>query len=317
MIFKRVSFYIAIIGIISLFFMLKKMRTQPPVPPPMAEPSRSPFKNSVAATGIIEATKENVRIGTSKAGLVQKVFVAVGSNVKVGDPLFQLDDRESRARLETAKSELEVLKRTLETEKVLLADLSDQYERAAKLEKERVSSEEETTRKRFAVEQSKTRIAKIEADIDAAGKQIQQSQTELDVLTIRAPRDGNVLQVNIREGEYASTQTAEPLMILGEVNTLQIRADVDEQNAPLVQPDRQAVAYLKGDTKNPIPLRFVRIEPYVVPKRSLTGDSAERVDTRVLQIIFQMQRPEARVYVGQQVYVYIERDASVDVARKK
>ena len=215
MIFKRVSFYIAIIGIISLFFMLKKMRTQPPVPPPMAEPSRSPFKNSVAATGIIEATKENVRIGTSKAGLVQKVFVAVGSNVKVGDPLFQLDDRESRARLETAKSELEVLKRTLETEKVLLADLSDQYERAAKLEKERVSSEEETTRKRFAVEQSKTRIAKIEADIDAAGKQIQQSQTELDVLTIRAPRDGNVLQVNIREGEYASTQTAEPLMILG------------------------------------------------------------------------------------------------------
>jgi HlyD family secretion protein len=51
----------------------------------------------------------------------------------------------------------------------------------------------------------------------------------------------------------------------------------------------------------------VRIEPFVIPKRSLTGDSAERVDTRVLQIIFELDRPEVPLYVGQQVDVFIER----------
>jgi hypothetical protein len=56
-----------------------------------------------------------------------------------------------------------------------------------------------------------------------------------------------------------------------------------------------------------MPLRFVRIEPYVVPKRSLTGDSLERVDTRVLQIVYAFDRPAFPVYVGQQVDVFIQR----------
>ena len=65
-------------------------------------------------------------------------------------------------------------------------------------------------------------------------------------------------------------------MLLGDTDRLQLRADVDGQNAPLVAANQPAVACLKGDTKTPIPLRFVRIEPCVVPKRSLTGDSTER-----------------------------------------
>ena len=56
-----------------------------------------------------------------------------------------------------------------------------------------------------------------------------------------------------------------------------------------------------------LPLRFVRIERYVIPKKSLTGDSAERVDTRVLQITYELDRASAPLYVGQQVDVFINR----------
>ena len=66
-------------------------------------------------------------------------------------------------------------------------------------------------------------------------------------------------------------------------------------------------AFMKGNTKDPIALKFVRIEPFVVPKKSLTGDSTERVDTRVLQVIFEFAPPAAPLYVGQQVDVYIDR----------
>lgn len=130
---------------------------------------------------------------------------------------------------------------------------------------------------------------------------------ELDVLTVRAPRDGTILQVNVRSGEFAETKPNEPMMILGEVELLQIRADVDKQNAPLVQANQPAVAFLKGSTQKPLPLRFVRIEPYVIPKKSLTGDSAERVDTRVLQIIYELDHAPVGLYVGQQVDVFINR----------
>jgi len=310
MIFKRFSFYLAIVGLVAGVFMIKRLRFQPPPPPPLAEPARSPYANSLAATGIIEAARENVRIGAIKAGLVQKVFVQVGSDVKAGDPLLEMDGREASARLETARAQLTVLAATLAMEKVQLADMTDQFERVARLVKDKVSSEEELKRKEFALQTSQARVAKVEADIKAAQSLVKSAETDLDILTVRAPRDGVILQVNARAGEYENLAPSEPMMILGDVNTLQVRADVDEQNAWMAQPNQRAVAFLKGDTRNPLPLRFVRIEPFVIPKRSLTGDSAERVDTRVLQIIFQLDRPRTPLYVGQQVDVFIERTVS-------
>ena len=53
-------------------------------------------------------------------------------------------------------------------------------------------------------------------------------------------------------------------------------------------------------------LDFVRLEPYVVPKKSLTGDSSERVDTRVLQVIFAFERGDLPIFVGQQMDVFID-----------
>ena len=310
MIFKQFSFYLAIAGIVGVVLMVNKLRAKPPAPPPLVEPARSPYANSVAATGLIEATRENVKLGAPKGGLIQKIFVQVGSKVKEGDPILQLDARETVAKLATAQSQLEALRAALKAEQVMAADATDQLKRWEKLEKDRVASQNEVLRKSFQAQNWDARVTKIEADVKAAQAQVAQAQVELDVLTIRAPRDGTVLQINVREGEFAGTAPSEPLLILGEVDKLQVRADVDEQNAPLIQPDQPAVAFLKGSTQNAFPLRFVRIEPFVIPKKSLTGDSAERVDTRVLQIIFELDRPAVPLYVGQQVDVFIQRSAS-------
>ena len=133
------------------------------------------------------------------------------------------------------------------------------------------------------------------------------SSREVDETVKLGPHQAVKKLVAASEGEFANTNPNEPLMILGEVTTLQVRADVDEQNAPLVHANQPAVAFLKGSTRDSLPLRFVRIEPFVIPKRSLTGDSTERVDTRVLQIIFELDRPGVPLYVGQQVDVFIQR----------
>jgi hypothetical protein len=70
----------------------------------------------------------------------------------------------------------------------------------------------------------------------------------------------------------------------------------------------EAVAFIKGQRENAIELKFVRIEPYILPKRSLSGESSERVDTRVLQVIFRFERPVTPVYVGQQMDVFLKAD---------
>jgi hypothetical protein len=116
--------------------------------------------------------------------------------------------------------------------------------------------------------------------------------------------------VNVRAGEYAALNpAAEPVILLGQVNRFQLRADVDEDNASRVRPNCRAVAFIKGRRDHPIDLTFTRIEPYIVPKRSLTGESTERVDTRVLQIIFRFDLPQIPVYVGQQMDVFLDATA--------
>ena len=134
-----------------------------------------------------------------------------------------------------------------------------------------------------------------------------ETETNLDRLTVQAPIDGQVLQVNIRLGEYAPTGVLDtPLMMIGSVNRLNIRVDIDENDAWRFQPGAPARAYLRGNRDLSVALRFEYVEPYVVPKRSLTGASSERVDTRVLQVVYSFENGVIPAYIGQQVDVFID-----------
>jgi hypothetical protein len=73
-----------------------------------------------------------------------------------------------------------------------------------------------------------------------------------------------------------------------------------------VREEAMAVGYLRGNKAINASLKFVRFEPYVIPKVSLTGESTERVDTRVLQAIYSFERGDLPIYVGQQMDVYID-----------
>jgi hypothetical protein len=86
---------------------------------------------------------------------------------------------------------------------------------------------------------------------------------------------------------------------------MHLRADVDETDAWRVKASAAAVAHVRGNSRITYALEFVRLEPTVIPKKSLTGDSTERVDTRVLEVIYRFHDAHAQVYDGQQMDVFI------------
>ena len=100
------------------------------------------------------------------------------------------------------------------------------------------------------------------------------------------------------------------MLLLGSVTPLHVRVDVDENEAWRIPAGAAATGYLRGRKEIETPLTFVRFEPYVVPKKSLTGDSTERVDTRVLQVIFSFARGDLPILVGQQMDVSIDAPAT-------
>src|SRR6516225_802314 len=139
-----------------------------------------------------------------------------------------------------------------------------------------------------------------EAKLSQAKATRDQARVDLDKTVVKAPIDGAILKVNVRLGEYAQAGVlAEPLMTLGSVDPLHVRVDIDETETWRARPSAAARARLRGNPAISTPLSFVRFEPYVLPKRSLTGDTTERVDTRVLQAIY--DAPSAfPAFVGQQ-----------------
>ena len=309
MVFRRFSFWLALGGVLLTIATLWGANNKQAPPPPAEPPPTSPYLATVAGAGIIEAVNENVRIAPPVAGLVTTVHVRVAERVKKGDPLFQLDDRELRAELTTKTDSLPPAAARIAEQDIHLKDLQDQLRRLQAVKDRRAVSEDDLKRKWHEVEAAKRGLIRARADFQLARTQRDEVAALLRRLTVRAPRDGTILQVNVRSGEYAMVNSIDPLLLLGDTDTLQIRADIDEVNAPQVVPGSPAVAYLKGYTDQSIPLTFDRIEPYIVPKRSLTGDNRERVDTRVLQVIYRFEKPAFPVYVGQQVDVYIERPA--------
>jgi multidrug resistance efflux pump len=326
------------------FHVVRNLKATPPVDPPVA-PAASPYTQRIAGAGIVEPQTENVSIGVAVPGVVQEVAVRVNQKVAAGDLLFRIDDRHLQAQLKARQADLMAAKATLAELESLpraeevpikeaklyeaeaaLADLQDAYERAREMIKTKVIGDEEFVRRQQAYRVGLQQLAAARADlallragaweprkavaraaVAQAEAAVEQVKTEIERLVIRAPMAGEVLQVNVRPGEYVGTPPGQAFIVLGNLDRLHVRVDVDENDIPRFHPAALARAFPRGDASASYEMTFVRVEPYVIPKRSLTGDNRERVDTRVLQVIYAIKsKSSAKLFVGQQMDVFID-----------
>ncbi len=324
--------------------------TPPPVPPPgtpfgstvaglgMVEPS-----TEASGTG-------NIAVGSQLAGAVTKISVRIGQAVKAKDLLFELDSRQAEADLKfrqaalvTAREQLRRLQLQPRPEEVPVSEaqvgvaeanlrqLEDQYERSRRLIRTGAIADQDFVISQQAYQSARAQLALARAslallkagawepdqaiaaaNVELARAQVDQARTALELLRVRAPVDGTVLQVNVRPGEYVSTFGGQSLILMGSVRPMHVRVNVDEEDLPRLELYAPARAKVRGDSRQEeIPLIFVRQEPYVVPKMSLTGANTERVDTRVVQVIYAVDPDnrlvrEGKVLVGQLVDVFID-----------
>lgn len=280
-----------------------------------AEPAEQPpkavgdlaGKPRVAGAGIVEPASEVIDIGAALSGLITDVRVRPGDRVAKGEVLFTVDARAARAQLDQAQAairearaaiaEADAAQRTARQQLDLYRNLADPAA-VSRSEVIRAEGEEAAATSRLGL--ARARLSSAEAAAAAA-------RTEIDRLTVRAPIAGEILAVNIRAGEFVATQgggNAQPFIQMGETNPLHVRIDIDENEIGRVALGQPAVISPRGAAELHVNARFVRAEPQVVPKRSLTNSAAERVDVRVLQLIYALPPSEA-FRVGQQIDAFI------------
>jgi HlyD family secretion protein len=241
--------------------------------------------------------------------------------------LAKLENQPRTEELQSAKAKWEAAEANFNLQK-------DLAQRAAKLYPGPAMSEEEYRQKKLATEVARYQASQSKADyelskagawkfdkdiaaaqVEQAKAQLRQIETDIERSTICVPKDEfhkeyKVLQVNVRPGEFVGAPPSQALVVLGSVDKMHVRVDIDEHDIPraykFFSKEVKAIASPRGDPTIKFPLTYSRVEPYVIPKKSLTGDNTERVDTRVLQVIYSLEKDPPGLYVGMQVDVYLD-----------
>jgi HlyD family secretion protein len=247
--------------------------------------------------------------------------------------LAQLEALRAQPRRET----LAIVEAQLELARANLKNAQDQYDKQSRLyeiDRKVVSRDAlDSATNALKVAAANVEVAQRQLELTRAGAwrfDIENQQRQHDALhsaylagvaqlakyTLRAPTDGVVLSIRAAVGSYVSPQGTystytggfAPLLVMGgPQDFLAVRCYIDETLIHrLPDPSRiSARMFLRGSTVS-IPLEYVRTQPYVTPKVSLSDQRTERVDVRVLPVIFRFAKPKDVVlYPGALVDVYI------------
>lgn len=336
---------IALFCLLLIFVSLWQEIDTPVTKTPITTPNISPYKSHISGVGIAEPSSENIFIGTPLNRLISEIFVKVGEKVEKGETLFTLENRDlvaslnvqkaayegALAKLQKLKSlpqpeDLAIAEANLNVSKIALESAKIQNEMVLHLGDPRAVSQEEKNRRLFAYQQAEAQLNQAKAnyekvkagiwkpDLEIAEVETSQAKANLDMANaevertvVKSPIEGTVLQIRIHDGELPPMDAFRmPLMILGNTDEMNLRVSINQVDIPFFRPEAPATAYFQGDQKVKFPLKFIRIEPFLVNKQNLTNDINEKVDTRVLQIIYRIKNDGRPVFVGQQMDVFIE-----------
>ncbi len=215
-------------------------------------------------------------IGTPVGGVVTELDHWIGDKVKAGDALFRIDRAGPGRGVESSASGVWCRPgRTSRRPTRRPANCSRSSRRCRDLVQAKVVSKEECERRQFAATNARREVGPgPKADVASSGV-ADQPDADRAGPADRARacrRDGAAVQDpprRVRPG-----RDGRPAPDAGRDTTdLNVRVDVDENDAWRVQTDKPAVAYVRGNRDLKTNLKFVRVEPLVVPKKSLTGDS--------------------------------------------
>ncbi|MBK9171085.1 MAG: efflux RND transporter periplasmic adaptor subunit [Bryobacterales bacterium] len=296
----------------------------------------------VAAPGRVEPVSEEVKVGSALGGKVLRVTVEEGDRVRAGQTLAQLENDDFAARVvaaEASVAQAEALLRRVtngsrdeerrearaaivEAEAVLDNAAAERDRRRALFESGDVSrSEMERAEREWSVAQARLKAAEERfAFVDADAREEDTARATADVALararlaearalyaktfIRSPVNGVVLRRHVRAGEALADGSEAPLFTMGDDRVLRVRAEIDESDIARVTPGQSARIRADAYGEREFTGRVVRVGPLVGKKNVFTERPSERVDTKVLDALIELD-PGQVLPAGLRVDVFI------------
>jgi multidrug efflux pump subunit AcrA (membrane-fusion protein) len=304
----------------------------------------------IGGEGIIEPADRESKVSAAVDSRVLSVSVKEGDHVKAGDVLVVLDDEVEKAALLAAERDVAAQRAQLvrtaagqrpEEIQAAISDAESARARAAlsrdslarttrlaagdvltpdDLEKSQHQAEIDEkayqaaeARKRQAVDGARRDDVAIDAaKLEANLARVTQARAQYEQKIVRAPIDGEILQVKVRAGEIWNTKGSDPLVVLGDTRVLRVRMDVNERDVAQVRLGQRSFVQLPAYGDRRFPGHVVELGRRMGRKNVRSDDPTERIDTKILEVVCQLDAPEGLV-PGLRVTSFLDPNPAHDV----
>jgi HlyD family secretion protein len=276
--------------------------------PPAFSPAANPYAKGIYAEGIVESYQtngENINIFPNISGTIVAIPVHEGQWVRKGTVLIRFDDSVQKAAVESSKAQIAYARAQLKN----VRDELSKDEASYRLDAKSIS--------KYALDDARNAVKVAARNLEVNLTSYNSARALLAWYTIKTPADGRVLAIKAAVGSYVVTsqgtydpytQGFDPILMMGpSEDYVSVRCYIDEIliHRLVPGPQMRAQMFIRG-TNTSVPLEYVRIQPYVSPKIELSDERLERVDVRVLPVIFRFVKPKnPAVYPGQLVDVFV------------
>ena len=302
---------------------------------------------AAVAPGRVEAASREIKIGAPVVGRIAQVLVKPNDNVFAGEVLIRLDDEEALARLAVAEAAVAARKRARNDQSAprgsgerrraedqladaerAFADARTAFDKAAADRRSGGGSEQNFNAARAAFESAQERLnqqnaelRRIKADPDtplpnrtegeliAARAELTLAEVMLEKTRIRAPIAGTVLQVNAKVGEVATPSPDQPLVLMANVSSLRVRAELDERDISLVRVGQPVVVRANAFRGREFEGKVASIAQIVGPGGNTARGPRKLTDVDVVETIVDLPDP-GPLKIGMQVDVYFRNDGA-------
>ena len=299
---------------------------------------------AAVAPGRVEASSREIKIGAPVVGRIAQVLVKPNDKVFAGEVLIRLDDEEALARRDHRFGDREARERArneksprgsgerrraedqLADAKLAFADARTAFDKAAADRRSGGGSEQSLNAARAAFESAQERLnqqnaelRRIKADPDtplpnrtegeliAARAELTLAEVMLEKTRIRAPIAGTVLQVNAKVGEVATPSPDQPLVLMANVSSLRVRAELDERDISLVRVGQPVVVRANAFRGREFEGKVASIAQIVGPGGNTARGPRKLTDVDVVETIVDLPDPGS-LKIGMQVDVYFRND---------
>ena len=279
-----------------------------------------------AAPGRVEPRSGLIRLGTQQAGQIEAIPVQLNSRVSEGEVLIRLDDKEARARLAAAEAEAATRKRerdaapvTAGRENVNKAEdavftaeravMSARFElddtiasnrksggnaNAVTSARKRLTDAKDRLRQEqssFASAQNRSGLPapnRLEAALIASRSDVTLAESVLDKTRIRSPIDGTVLQINAKVGELVAPSLELPLIVMGDMTIVRVRAEVDEADVGKIKRDQRVFVRNTAHPNRDFEGKVVELAPSLAMPRMGSRGARRATDVEVMEVVIEL-----------------------------